>query len=200
MQITRAKATALLNKGEMQLYDDSRHNPVRKFSAAQLESRVKRARSARDRARDRVRRQKLASRDRTGDKRGTSGTANRRSADKVEILADILKRFERRLQELEAPSRDGAGAGRKITPKQALRRTRKVLAAQQARAREPQPWQDPAVHGGQVAGEGYQSGAAARKAEARHAGEARLPAIQGSIATRGRISQGKRDSKGRGPG
>lgn len=200
MQITRAKATALLNRGEMQLYDDSRHNPVRKFSMAQLESRVTRARSARDRARDLVRRQKLASRDRTGSKRGTSGAANQRSKDKAEILADILKRFESRLAELKKADGNGARGGARITPKQALRRTRKVLEANQARARRPQPWQDVPGADGQVAADGFQSGAAARKAEELHAAETRLPAIQGSIGTRGRISQGKRDSKGGGGG
>ena len=95
MQITRAKATALLNKGEMTLYDESRHNPIRGFTAAQLETRIKRARAARDRSRDLAKRQKLSSRASTGSKRGTSGSANQRSLDKAAILADILDRFDR---------------------------------------------------------------------------------------------------------
>lgn len=224
MQITRAKAVALLNKGEMQLYDDSRHNPIRKFSVSQLESRITRARGVRDRARDLVRRQKLSSRQQTGSKRGTSGNANQRSKDKVEILADILKRFETRLgdakkeakaSEKESPrvrkaavkkagvkktagkktARKGAdGTGKRVTAKQALRSTRKVLAAKQEAARQPKPWQEVGSHGGQVSGEGFQSGSAARRAADLHAGEARLPAIHGSSATRDRISQGKRDS------
>lgn len=222
MQITRAKAVALLNKGEMQLYDDSRHNPIRKFSVSQLESRITRARGVRDRARDLVRRQKLSSRQQTGSKRGTSGNANQRSKDKVEILADILKRFETRLgdakKEAKASEKESAasprarkaavkkaaakktarkgtdGNGKRVTAKQALRSTRKVLAAKQEAARQPKPWQEVGSHGGQVSGEGFQSGSAARRAADLHAGEARLPAIHGSSATRDRISQGKRDS------
>ncbi|HIY70365.1 MAG TPA: hypothetical protein H9827_02750 [Candidatus Luteimonas excrementigallinarum] len=232
MQITRAKAVALLNKGEMQLYDDSRHNPIRKFSVSQLESRITRARGVRDRARDLVRRQKLSSRQQTGSKRGTSGNANQRSKDKVEILADILKRFETRLgdakKEAKASEKESAasprvrkaavkkagvqktarkktagkktarkgtdGTGKRVTAKQALRSTRKVLAAKQEAARQPKPWQEVGSHGGQVSGEGFQSGSAARRAADLHAGEARLPAIHGSSATRDRISQGKRDS------
>lgn len=227
MQITRAKAVALLNKGEMQLYDDSRHNPIRKFSVSQLESRITRARGVRDRARDLVRRQKLGSRQQTGSKRGTSGNANQRSKDKVEILADILKRFETRLGDAKKEAkvsekesaasprvrkaavkkagvkktagkktaRKGAdGTGKRVTAKQALRSTRKVLAAKQEAARQPKPWQEVGSHGGQVSGEGFQSGSAARRAADLHAGEARLPAIHGSSATRDRISQGKRDS------
>lgn len=239
MQITRAKATSLLNKGEMQLYDDSRHNPIRGFTVKQLESRVTRARAARDRARDLVRRQKLASRARTGSKGGASGAANQRSKDKVEILADILKRLEAQVKvakktEKAAAKKPAAGrkaakkapakkttakkttakkttraakkaAGKKparktgkVTAKQALRSTRKVLEAKQEQARQPKPWQDATSLGGQVSSDGFQSGTAARRAEDLHAAESRLPAIHGSVGTRGRINQGKRDSKGGG--
>jgi len=239
MQITRAKATALLNKGEMQLYDDSRHNPVRGFTPKQLQGRITRARAARDRARDLTRRQKLASRERTGSKRGASGAANQRSKDKFEILADILKRFEAQAKvaakaENAAAKKPAARAAKKTagktvarkagkkaakktgktaagktakkapgktgkpTAKQALRSTRKVLEAKQAEARQAKPWQDAGGHGGQVPSDGFQSGAAARRAGDLHAAESRLPAIHGSIGTRGRINQGKRDSKGGG--
>lgn len=234
MQITRSNATALLNKGEMGLYDDSRHNPIRGFTSKQLESRIKRARSARDRARDLLRRQKLASRERTGSKRGTSGAANQRTQDKVEILADILRRFEARLKvvkagerEQEKVSRKAATkkatkkvatkkvaakkapvkkaskkavkkAARKVTAKQALRSTRKVLEAKQEEARQAKAWQDPPAQAGQVDGEGFQSRAAARRERELHAAETRMPAIHGSAGTRGRINQGKRDSKGGG--
>lgn len=174
-----------------------------------------------------MRRQKLSSRQQTGSKRGTSGNANQRSKDKVEILADILKRFETRLgdakKEAKASEKESAasprvrkaavkkagvkktagkktarkgadGTGKRVTAKQALRSTRKVLAAKQEAARQPKPWQEVGSHGGQVSGEGFQSGSAARRAADLHAGEARLPAIHGSSATRDRISQGKRDS------
>ena len=234
MQITRSKATALLNKGEMGLYDDSRHNPIRGFTSKQLESRIKRARGARDRARDLVRRQKLASRERTGSKRGTSGAANQRTQDKVEILADILRRFEARLKVVKAEERERERASkkaatkkaarktatkktaakkapakkaskkavkkaaRKVTAKQALRSTRKVLEAKQEEARQAKAWQNPSAQAGQVEGEGFQSRAAARRARELHAAETRMPAIHGSAGTRGRINQGKRDSKGGG--
>lgn len=247
MQITRAKATALLNKGEMQLYDDSRHNPIRGFTLKQLQARITRARGARDRASDLVRRQKLASRNRTGSKRGTSGAANQRSKDKLGILADILKRFEAQARVVEKAEQAGAEktsarkaatkkttrkapkkpakktakkaakkkvakkavgkaagkagskkAARRVTPKQALRSTRKVLEAKQAEARQPKPWQDIGGHAGQVSGDGFQSGAAAKRAADLHAAESRLQAIHGSVGTRDRINQGKRDSKGGG--
>ena len=100
MPITRAKATSLLNQREMALYDDSRINALRQLDGKSLQARISRARTARDRARDLVQRQKLSTRDATGSKRGNSGMANQRSKEKVEILADILTRFETRASEL----------------------------------------------------------------------------------------------------
>lgn len=272
MPITRAKATRLLNQKEMSLYDDSRINGLRRLDAKALASRVTRARTARDRARDLVQRHKLASRERTGSKRGRSGVANQRSKDKAELLADILKRFETRLREVEretkaaakgkgepaagraklpatkrAPARAAARGktatkpsstsrtarraggdeaprgsttkragvrkaaaaktsvgepGRKaprkrhITPEQALAQTRALLEAKQARELEPRPWE--ASQGGEpgAGAPGYQSDSAARRAKRLHAAEARIPAIQGSISTRDRINQGKRDHRG----
>jgi len=97
MPITRHQAQALLSTGEMELFDESRSNPLRKLDAAGLEKRIERSRRARDRARDLVQRQKLASRAATGSKRGTSGLANQRSKDKAALLDDILKRFEHAL-------------------------------------------------------------------------------------------------------
>lgn len=333
MPITRAKATALLNQREMALYDDSRANAIRNLDQKALSTRISRAREARDRARDLVQRQKLSSRDRTGNKRGTSGLANQRSKDKVELTTDILRRFEAQLDKAadadaaprastkagkkaprksasrRADRRDarkttrkaarGAGrkaasgsattaatkkssakksagsaskstrpatrtaakktgaakagarraspttagatrsgarktatgkavaakagasggganktaktsarktakktaerksATRKLTPKQALKRTRALLEAKQARDREPKPWETLGGHGPDAAGQpGFQSGTAARRALELHAGEARIPAIQGSISTRDRINQGKRDHRG----
>ncbi|WP_024890534.1 hypothetical protein [Luteimonas huabeiensis] len=311
MPITRARASALLNQREMALYDDSRVNVLRKLDAKALDSRIVRAREARNRARDLVQRQKLASRDRTGSKRGASGAANQRSKDKAELLADVLARFEDQRKQVgravartatasaarKAPAKRGAAAkpsttgrsgtakkaaakktavkktarkttgktakttaakttagktaagataaGRKIaktaakaageasrgskpaasgrkraaagsaggaavprkgatrrariTPEQALERTRALLEAKQARDREPKPWEAVAHGEGGAAQPGYQSDAAARRAEQLHEAEARLPAIHGSNSTRDRLNQGRRDHR-RAPG
>ena len=249
MPITRAKASQLLNRKEMALYDDSRVNALRKLDAKALAARIQRARAARDRARDLVRTRKLASRERTGSKRGASGVANQRSKDKAELTADILERFETRAREIARAERAAgkrtpaakaatkatkkktttpkaagrkttAAAGlatrrtagsakkaaptarksrkRKLTPEQALAQTHALLEAKHARDAEPRPWQD-AHEGPAVAGQpGFQSDSAARRALRLHAAEARIPAIQGSISTRDRINQGKRDHRGDG--
>ena len=273
MPITRAKATGLLNQREMALYDDSRANALRQLDAKALTARVSRAREARNRARDLVQRQKLASRSSTGSKRGASGQANQRSKDKVEILADILSRFEAQLKDVGKPDKaatkktvtkkkavnktaktakkttkkavsktaaskaavtpakkttvgkttsakpakkatalkaapkpaakktrksSAKAAPRKLTPAQALKRTRKLLETKQAEAKAPKPWQSIGGHQADSGRPGFQSDSAASRAEQLHAGETRLPAIQGSISTRDRINQGKRDHRGQG--
>ncbi|CAN5693754.1 hypothetical protein BH23PSE2_BH23PSE2_02510 [soil metagenome] len=298
MAFTRSQATSLLTQAEMGLFDDSRINSLRRLSASELGKRVERARKARDRARDLLQRQKLASRSRTGSKRGVSGQANQRSKRKAELLAEILGRFEGQLKAAEkadaagkakaktkaktsvrpaarkAPAKQGAakkktaspgpadgkrgatpprkkagagsvdaarapanasktrqkatapgdrrgtvvkgagatsktasrskprqkaaaGRGSKaaapITPRRALANTRKLLEAKQARERQGQPWQtlDP-VHD-HLPQPGYQSGQAAEKAEELHSGQSRMTPIEGSISTRDRKNQGKRD-------
>ena len=96
---TKAQASKLLNASEMKLYEESRVNALRAFSASQLDRRIERTRALRDKARDQLQRQRLAQRERTGSKRGTSGSDNQqRSKDKVAIIADILKRFEGQLK------------------------------------------------------------------------------------------------------
>ncbi|MGY1408954.1 MULTISPECIES: hypothetical protein [unclassified Luteimonas] len=315
MQITRAKASQLLNQKEMALYDESRVNGLRQLDGKAISTRITRARASRDRARDLVRRQKLSSRADTGSKRGASGAANQRSKDKAELMADILARFEAGLRDADgeagtksrratstatkktaAPAKKAAkttgakaagkvakspkkvatkaakktatkkaetgigkktaskkaatGIGKKtatmkaaattpkkraanktatgaastaaakgsrttpgiasgkagasrsrprkrgITPEQALAQTQALLEAKQARDQEPKPWAD-GVEGGVDSGTpGYQSDSAAGRAKRLHAGEVRLPAIQGSVSTRDRINQGKRDNRG----
>jgi hypothetical protein len=98
MPVTRQQAQLLLSASEMELYDESRSNPLRKLDATALQKRIDRIRRSRERARDLVQRQKLASRASTGSKLGHSGMANQRSKEKAALIDDILKRFEGALQ------------------------------------------------------------------------------------------------------
>ena len=96
----------------------------------------------------------------------------------------------------------GASAAKKrprkaaITPEQALAQTRELLQAKQQRDREPRAYQvlDEQTQPG-LPEAGYQSGSAKSKAQELHAGEVRLEPIHGSISTRDRQSQGKRDHR-----
>ena len=84
---------------------------------------------------------------------------------------------------------------RKITPAKALANTRALLEAKQAQDRRPQPWQALDPEQAHLPQDGFQSPEAAARAEELHAGESRMPAIQGSISTRDRHDQGKRDGR-----
>lgn len=249
MPITRHQAQGLLSAAEMELYDESRSNPLRKLDEAALQKRIDRMRRARERARDLVQRQKLASRTATGSKRGTSGVANQRSKDKAALLDDILKRFEGALNPAakaaakpapaaatkkaakkttaakpkkastrvvaRAALRQAAGAAatpekapaRKVSARdvaakkriQATRAKKKLLEKKTARDRAPKAWQGmDAVEAPAAAGPGFQSSGAASKAKRLHAGQSRMKPIQGSISTRGKRNQARRDGRNSG--
>jgi len=83
-----------------------------------------------------------------------------------------------------------------ITPGRALANTRALLEAKQQHDAEPKSWQALAGRAEHAPPDGgFQSGIAAAKAEELHAGESRMTAIEGSISTRGRQNQGKRDHR-----
>lgn len=325
MAFTRAKATALLNKTEMGLYDDSRANALRDHSDARLTQLVSRARTARDRARDLEKRQRLASRKTSGSKSGRTGLANARTGEKAELLADILTRLDARQRDVakaakakpakvaapkralgkaakatgkttkkatksattktskpakkattakkaaapasaskttkktatktakkasarataaatapkaaktpvaknatarksataksakpaaaarpagrsaaktakaKAPAektRKTSGRGKRgITPEQALENTRKLLEQHEAEAKASKHWETLGNEGAPVDAPGYQSPQARSKALALHEAETRQASINGSISTRDRRNQGKRDHR-----
>jgi hypothetical protein len=89
----------------------------------------------------------------------------------------------------------GRNAARKISPAQALRNTRALLEAKNARARETPAWQAISGHGEPVPQPGFQSDEARVQANTLHQEEADLDAIQGNISSRDRRNQGKRDSR-----
>ncbi|GGK08165.1 hypothetical protein [Luteimonas terricola] len=286
MAFTRAQASGLLNKSEMKLFDDSRANALRGLDRAALAGRVERTRAARDRARDLLKRQRLAARKRG---EGKADTIAARTARKEALLAEILQRFAearrnapakvvkkataKRAIAKKAPANKGAGmtasrkaavrktatrktaaktsvakkstakkavakkaapaistvkkaaparqparkadaAGRpakkaaskktpakrsasrrRVSPERALEATRSLLEAKHERDRTPQPWQSLDPVADHVPQPGYQSPQAASKARELHAGEARLVPIHGSISTRDRRNQGKRDHR-----
>ncbi|MBJ6982938.1 hypothetical protein [Luteimonas sp. MC1572] len=92
MAVNRPQASELLNLSEMRLFDDSRPGALRAMTRAALAARVARARAARDRARDLLKRQKLAARAR-GDVAGGRTETAIRTARKEALLVDILQRF-----------------------------------------------------------------------------------------------------------
>lgn len=135
MPFTRAQATALLNKAEMGLFDDSRANALKKLDATGLARRIERARASRDRARDLLKRQKLAARARTGSKSGASGEAAQRSARKAELLAELLSRFQEAKRGAPKPTASRKPA-KKATKKTAAKKATRTPAAKKTAAKK----------------------------------------------------------------
>ena len=132
MAFTRAQASALLNKSEMRLFDDSRANSLRGFDRAALASRVERTRAARDRARDLLKRQRLAARKR-GEGRDDGIAA--RTARKEALLVELLQRFSDARR--EAPVKQAAvKSARKTTKKAAKKAVAKKAVAKKVAAKK----------------------------------------------------------------
>src|SRR5690554_6181855 len=109
MAFTRAQATGLLNKTEMGLYDDSRANALRGLDRAALAARIARARAARDRARDLLKRQRLAARKRG---EGKADDIAARTARKEALLVEILERFVEARRDAPAVAKKAAATGK----------------------------------------------------------------------------------------
>ena len=92
-------------------------------------------------------------------------------------------------------AKKGAAKSAGISPKRALANTRKLLAEQDAKAAQPKPWDGLGNDGTAQAAPGFQSPKARSRALELHAGETRQAPIHGSISTRDRKNQGKRDHR-----
>lgn len=139
--ITQAKP--LLTAAELELFDQSRAEPVKAFTAKQLASKEKRTRALRDKYRDLYRRQTVAQRGKVG-KSGARGKAmpatdaagksNARTQRKGEIMQEMLERFEARSALLEERARRESTGKPAKTGKGAARKSAKPAAKKKASA------------------------------------------------------------------
>lgn len=102
MAYNRTQVRDLLNAAERDLFEASLADHIKTLTAAQVRSRIVRTRALRDKYRDLLRRQKIATRGRTGSKLGLSGVANQRTEQKAVALGEVLQRFEKRAEQLDA--------------------------------------------------------------------------------------------------
>ncbi len=103
MAYNRIQVRAFLSASEIDLFESSLGSTCKALGMADLRRRVQRTRTLRDKSRDLLQRQRLATRARTGSKSGASGVANERTAKKANAFDEALKRFE-----AEADAREGA--------------------------------------------------------------------------------------------
>lgn len=192
MPITRAKASSLLNQREMALYDDSRANALRQLDPKTLQNRITRARSLRDRARDLLQRQSQQAR-----QRGTADAANARTAQKHELLSDVLQRFETQ-HDRQAPQ---PSASDPVNPPKARKATNGKAsgngsASRRAAEASPAVGRHPSANGGTAARVRHNTAVDVQQAEDNRVAKAsRGAAAKASrnspAATRARSSTGK---------
>lgn len=201
MNLNHAQAKQLLSSSEMELFQSSQDPTLARLSPPELKSDLHAARSARDKAQDLLRRQRLDSRDRTGTKGGTEGVDNARTEQKLEALTEILRRFEAQLADIEssasseAPADDApvvsvgaltAGVRTALKLKQESVATHATSSAGPQRAVERA-----AAHGSSHSGT---SDSAQVAAEESHLQEVGVKAVQGHTSTQTRRDQAKRDA------
>ncbi len=143
MATTRAKASQLLTAAELTLFDAGAASAARNLDATTLRGHITRARALRDKARDQLKRQRLASRERSGSKLGRSGAANARTQEKAELLAEVLKRLQAQRTRLKPAKKKTAAkkvaTKKKAAPKKtaAKKTTAKKTATRKAVAKKP---------------------------------------------------------------
>ena len=107
MKLDRTLARRLSTASELELLESSAGTALKELSESRLRANIARARRLRDKQRDLLRRQRLASRARTGTKHGARPGSNARTGEKARLFEQALGRFEERLQALQTPARPG---------------------------------------------------------------------------------------------
>lgn len=133
MATTITQARALLTAAELELFDQSRAEPIKALTLARLRGKVTRARTLRDKFRDLFRRQTVSVRSASTTKgRSPVGADNERTQRKADILQEVLDRFEARITQLEAKEAHEAGAPKGRAAAVETKQPAKVKAATQA--------------------------------------------------------------------
>ena len=130
MAYTLTQARPLLTAAELDLFNQSRAEPVKRLAPADLASAVKRTRTLRDKYRDLYRRQTVALR--SGTPGAVTGEDNERTQRKADMLQETLERFEARAALLQ--ERGGKAAAKRGTPSGADQRANKSTAAEAPKA------------------------------------------------------------------
>lgn len=140
MAYTLTQARPLLNAAELELFDQSRAEPIKGLTPKGLAGKVTRARTLRDKYRDLYRRQTVAVRSEDAAGRPADGSDNERTQRKADIFQEVLERFEARSALLqERSAREGARSSKTAASTQsappATQKTTKPAPAKAPRAR-----------------------------------------------------------------
>lgn len=196
MAYNRHHARGLLSASELPLFESSVGETLTGLSAAQLRQKFKRACDLRDKYRDLLRRQKLATRDRTGTKLGLQGNDNLRTEKKAKVFEEVQQRIKDRLDKLAAAEAREASREEDARAKAATRKPRvapsKVIAAKKSSKKRAAAVPATKSSKAKVGLTSEAANAAARRSQL--AGS-RTKVIQSHIAAQGRRQQAVRDKR-----
>ncbi len=102
MAMNRTQAGKLLSGREMELFESTLREQMRGVDGKELHKRIGRVRTQRDKQSDLLRRQRVATRQRTGTKDGPKGSANERTALKEQLFNEALARLEAQQAKVQA--------------------------------------------------------------------------------------------------
>jgi hypothetical protein len=201
MTYNRLNARALCTPAELELVLLSFPDQVKTLTEARLKLKRTRARALRDKYRDLLRRQKLATRERSGSKLGRGPQTNARTADKAKLFDETLKRFEAQVVVVEAAARKAekiAAARKKLA---AMQKATRLLVAKRAAgagtkaAANASPARAPAAKAPKPAG--FVSERALQSNRDRRLNAKGSIKVQTHASARGRRNQAKRDARPR---
>lgn len=133
MALNRIQAARLLSTREMALFESSLSDKAAGLDDKELGVRLRQLRTQRDKYQDLWRRQRVATRERTGTKEGPGGHANERTRQKAAAFAEAMQRLEKvqqRRQAAQARVQRKSGARRGSASKAPFNRTSRALAEQ----------------------------------------------------------------------
>lgn len=122
MAYNRKQAKDICNQTEYQLFESSMKGSIEKLPQARVQSGIKRSRTLRDKYRDLHKRQRIATRERTGTKKGVKPDTNARTEQKAKLFAEVLTRFEARLKAIKAEAVAAERAAKKAGKKKAAKK------------------------------------------------------------------------------
>jgi hypothetical protein len=183
MTYDRRTARTLCTAAELELVLASFEPGAGRLSEARLKSAMARARRLRDKYRDLLRRQRLATRARTGSKLGSRPGTNARTAQKARLFEETLARFAR---EREARA---AAARRAVRAKRA--------GPRKAPAPKPPGLKPRAQRTAAAPRTGFVSEQALLASRRQRLQNMRAKAVQAHVRAQGRRNQARRDSRSR---
>ncbi len=187
-------ARALCSASELELVRASFARGTDIAPRARLKAQLVRVRRLRDKYRDLWRRQRLASRERTGTKLGARPGSNVRTKEKAQLFAETLARFER--QWAAAPGSVAAKARSKGKAARAAAPTLNRAARRHGLARALAPKAKP-VKRAAAPRAGFVSEKALQAARRQRLQNTRAKTLQAHVRARGQRNQARRDSRPR---